>query len=663
LVKGTVYLDSFYNNLSWANQELGNYELALEYIEKALEIHPNDSVEYTNLGNCYYSLGDYDKALPAYEEAIKLNPKEIFALEGLGEISFANSEYEEAILAFEKAIKLKDVSNSSYSYLGLSYLYGRNMEEMAKKYIDMGYEKSPKELMTINAVAQYHQYLGELKEKEEFYLKALEQNSQNYDFLCVLSEYYRENKDYIQALKHLDNAITLDPKKHFAYLIKIKVYNAQELNIMVDTTIDTMLENCEEVDALYFDLAELFYNEYNYPKAAKYFDKTFELNNNYHDAVLGKVSSLFYMKYYTDCIELGKAQYKNFDSYDILWYVGSAYSEIGDNTMAIQYLEETKKMSGELPVLYNELGWVYFSEQNYEKSLAIANEVLEMDNGNEEAVSLKNSSEERLNNFGKVITDFMEDNYLYFYNNDDFQQLKAELYNKKDVSDEDIIKLFKSIYDESDDFSFVIPSEYYDEYLEERNKKTVTYSKIEDDIHYLKIDSFLLGTSNEFLDNLKGISNTEESYLIIDLRGNGGGATNSACNILDFLLEECVVANLIYSNGYSYPYYSDSNSIKFKEIFVFTDENSASSSELLALGLKTYLKNVTIIGDNTFGKGVGQLVYDDNQRKISLFLVNHYWNVRENNIMEKGVTPDIKLRSENTDDFIAKVQQVIGDNK
>lgn len=58
-------------------------------------------------------------------------------------------------------------------------------------------------------------------------------------------------------------------------------------------------------------------------------------------------------------------------------------------------------------------------------------------------------------------------------------------------------------------------------------------------------------TSNEFLDIIENIDAPEQKDLIIELRDNYGGDTNSGCNILDFLLSECVVCNLIDKSGYT----------------------------------------------------------------------------------------------------------------
>ena len=139
---------------------------------------------------------------------------------------------------------------------------------------------------------------------------------------------------------------------------------------------------------------------------------------------------------------------------------------------------------------------------------------------------------------------------------------------------------------------------------------------------------------------------------MISHSGNGGGLIQAATNILDVLLGECVTCSLIYRDGYTYNYYSDASQIKFKEVYLFVDEDTASSSELLTLGLKTYLNNVTVLGQNTYGKGVGQLTYEDKERKLALVLVNFYWNVRQQNLVGSYLAPDIYIDSDRLEDYI-----------
>jgi C-terminal processing protease CtpA/Prc len=125
------------------------------------------------------------------------------------------------------------------------------------------------------------------------------------------------------------------------------------------------------------------------------------------------------------------------------------------------------------------------------------------------------------------------------------------------------------------------------------------------------------------------------------------------------LLPECTTSYIIDRNGYINSYNSDKGQVSFKNILVLVDENSASSAELLALGLKKYLNNVTIIGKPTFGKGVGQNIYEDKQKKYMIFLVSFYWNVKEENISGSKIYPDVKINTTSNEEYIRAIKAQI----
>lgn len=72
--------------------------------------------------------------------------------------------------------------------------------------------------------------------------------------------------------------------------------------------------------------------------------------------------------------------------------------------------------------------------------------------------------------------------------------------------------------------------------------------------------------------------------------------------------------------------------------------------------LKKNLDNVTVIGQKAFGKGVGQYVYEDRKRDITLFIVNHSWNVGGTSIMQKGITPEIFVEHGGLEEYFKFVQ-------
>jgi tetratricopeptide (TPR) repeat protein len=60
-----------YYNLGDGYLELGNYNLALEYYQKALKIKPDENYSWLKMGICYYHLAQYDKSYSAISKSIK----------------------------------------------------------------------------------------------------------------------------------------------------------------------------------------------------------------------------------------------------------------------------------------------------------------------------------------------------------------------------------------------------------------------------------------------------------------------------------------------------------------------------------------------------------------------------------------------------------------
>jgi len=65
--KGFVKLDS-------ASKKTKEYDKAKEYLEKALEINPDNPYALLNMGVVYEMKGNKDKAIKMYEKLIAINP-------------------------------------------------------------------------------------------------------------------------------------------------------------------------------------------------------------------------------------------------------------------------------------------------------------------------------------------------------------------------------------------------------------------------------------------------------------------------------------------------------------------------------------------------------------------------------------------------------------
>ncbi len=651
--------DAIFNNLSLVYYYKEDYLKSLDYIERALKTVPNTSVEYSNYGNVLYCLERNEEAEDAYIRSSHFDDETPYCHYGLGLVNYNRYEYTTAQNEFLKYTKMEENDADGWIYLGLSCLYGEKDTVKAKEYLEKALELAPEYADAVDAMAIYYDYTGATEKAKEMYSDALSKSPDDYDLLCKAAEYHYYNGSPADAIKYADQAISKNNVDYDAYKIKANSYFSNEDKQKAEETIEEMLSKHPD-DPIGYDLAgDILFDAYEYKLATEYYQKALDKNPMNINAQLGIIGSLYHRKRYADCLSYALEAQKKFNDTNILWYIGDAYSGLNDSENAISYYEKALEKDPQNPSIILSIGWENFYKCDFVKALEYANKALEIDSSSYSAKNLKETTEKRQGNLAEQIGEFIEDNYMYFRPNDEFSNVREKLKGKEQPSTQDILELFAKAYKEGDMFSFVLYDDYYRQYVEMSTGSTVESKIIDHDIIYAKISSFSENTANEFLNVIDNTESPENKYLVIDLRGNGGGDTNSGCNILDYLLADCVICNLIYKDGYSDSYYSDDEYIEFKHIFVLTDGNSASCSELVTLGLKTYLDNVTVIGAKTFGKGVGQIGYDDKNRNLALFIVNHFWNVREINIMDKGIEPDVPVEGSGDEECMSEVRRLI----
>lgn len=403
----------------------------------------------------------------------------------------------------------------------------------------------------------------------------------------------------------------------------------------------------------------------NYEEAIKNFDNAIKFydesgGKKYEVAYSNKAMALYCQKNYSDCLSYCNSIKSSFpDCSDFPFYIGDCCSILGKHKEAISAYEEVHKLSPDDVDALSSIGWEYYSLEDYDKASEYANKALAIDSEDYTAKSLAEDIKAAKKPENERIVTFIKENYLYIDQVKDFDQKAAKFLKKKDVDLKDIYLFLESIRLKKDQFTYFIFDKYYDELMEEEINNQIEHKVLSDTMHYIRMNAFTLGIDEQFKNVVKKIHKPEEQTLVIDLRDNSGGTTLAANNILDFLLPECVTSNMVDRTGEAYSYKSDMNKVNFKHIYIYVNEESASSSELLTLGLKTYLKNVTIIGRPTFGKGVGQTVFENKKNKYMIFLVNFCWNVEGKNVTDQKIKPDIAVKGNELSNYIDEMNSHI----
>ncbi len=155
-------------------------------------------------------------------------------------------------------------------------------------------------------------------------------------------------------------------------------------------------------------------------------------------------------------------------------------------------------------------------------------------------------------------------------------------------------------------------------------------------VGYIRLTNFINPAIDDLRDAFADFRAAGVTELVIDLRYNGGGGINVNEFFADLLgrgLDGEVFETIAFrdsksENNETYRFNARPQSIEPTRIAFITTSGSASASEALINGMQPYLGNdLAIVGQNTFGKPVGQSAFDlsecdDRLRVVTIKLEN-----------------------------------------
>ena len=151
--------------------------------------------------------------------------------------------------------------------------------------------------------------------------------------------------------------------------------------------------------------------------------------------------------------------------------------------------------------------------------------------------------------------------------------------------------------------------------------------------------------------------------LVLDLRGNSGGWLVDFHRIAELFVPRGSVLSIEETRVslFSRTITSSSNPyFEFENIIILQNRRTASAAEGLILALQYHLPNVITIGENTFGKGIGQVTVPltgGYAVRATVLLVN---GPDGGNIHITGIEPDIPAGADDypVDMALAKIEEL-----
>ncbi|OTA15800.1 carboxy-terminal protease [Xenorhabdus vietnamensis] len=204
--------------------------------------------------------------------------------------------------------------------------------------------------------------------------------------------------------------------------------------------------------------------------------------------------------------------------------------------------------------------------------------------------------------------------------------------------------------------------------LEDNAVKMSVKTDGKEKVGVLDIPSFYVGLTNDVKVQLQTLAKDGVSSIIIDLRGNGGGALTEAVSLSGLFISTGPVVQIRNNMGGIKKESDTDEAIYYKgPLVVLINNRSASASEIFAAVMQDYGRGL-IVGEPTFGKGTVQQYRSLNRIYDQMILpewpeigsvqytIQKFYRINGDSTQLKGVTPDIIMPT-------GKEPSDIGENK
>lgn len=492
-------------------KELGKTTNALDLLNEALAINPNDPAVLYEKARILFSIGRKDEALNVAREAVTLDPDNKWYKVLYANVAKANENYREYISIYEDLIEQYP---SDFIFLN-ELAYGYNYTAEYKKSIDV-YDKIEEitginERLTNQKVQLYDQ-IGDKDAAVKEYEKLIELNPGEPRYYALLAEYCSRNKMNAKAIEAYQKIVELNPADPYVHISLADYYKKngdyeksfEELKIglanpdlQLDTKINLLiayytgdLDEEQKKQALELSqilkkthpdevLAETFYASMLYENAE--YSEAREilrriLDENAKNYVIWE-QLLFcdlYLEDYTNLLADSEEAIDYFPNYPLPYlFAGISSFQLKDFIKAKAYLESGKDFvvnnNALLEQFYNSLGDTYNELGEHEASYAAYDKVLSMNpknalvlNNYAYYLSLRSEQLEKAEKMAKLAVEMDP------YNQNNLDTYAWVLYKLKKY--EQAYEWIKKAYDNGGEESGVV-LEHYGDILYQLDKK------------------------------------------------------------------------------------------------------------------------------------------------------------------------------------------------
>lgn len=401
---------SFYYIAGTACMAAKKYDECITYIQKAIELCPENVQLYNNLGTAYLTTGKFDQALETYKKSIEIDEKDSMAYFNIASILQIQEKHSEACEYFAKAhalspeddayiiawaiseVKSGDLQNATehYKYLTAAYpqktTYKYNLAcclqaigeySAAISILNQLIVLKPKSLEVMKKLASIYIAIGQVQNAKDIYERIVRLGITSHLPYYELAILCVKTGDTTRAEQMLKKVCKLKPDFAPAHKDLGVIYLNKRLFDYAKNEFEEALKYAPDDFHIVIEYANYCHATSDFETADKYYQKALQLNPHSAQALAFSALNKTHLKEIDKSIEQIEHALSHIQESAFLFYIaGRIYFLAKDyeksKTMLIKSYELEK-----LPDAQNLLGLCYFELGNFQQAKLIFTNMLE----------------------------------------------------------------------------------------------------------------------------------------------------------------------------------------------------------------------------------------------------------------------------------------------
>jgi len=197
-----------YTILSRCNHLAGNTDKSEDYILKAVALSPDDANVNLTAGQIFMQKQDFEAALPYIKKAVELEPSNTKSIRNLAQIYYDLGQLEESIQTYEVAINKetdREVKADLYFNLGILYNKVGDLEEAEYNFTN-ALDENPDDVEAVMGMAQVFENAEKWRKAEKFYRELIAIDPDNPDHYRGMSRVLLQQGEPDESLRYLEKA-------------------------------------------------------------------------------------------------------------------------------------------------------------------------------------------------------------------------------------------------------------------------------------------------------------------------------------------------------------------------------------------------------------------------------------------------------------------------